>query len=293
MGYKIKKMKRVAEEVFSPTDLSNVSVDVIECIMSVMRKDDVDNMSLVCKRFYDASRRRRIIKRWMWCIDSTYVYLELRAVPWFRFIIVVKLCSIQMMLLLNAHGLKITQIRFNNNFAESFDNKNMWPASLKVISIVDGEHWNYPIENRLPDGLKKLQISSKYFCQPLRGLPPNLKVLYIKSQVKIPSSFDNLPDSIEDLTLTPGRGKITRLPSSLGVLDLSDNGWVGSFDLKLLPPTVTELYVNEFAGPATIPDHIKVFSVENIIGDKNTQIVFNKSTIRLVYIGATQLKFTK
>jgi hypothetical protein len=240
-------MKRGLSDEAAISDLSNVSIDVIECIMRVMSCDEVCNLSMVCKRFYEASRRKSVVSRWMWDLTCKGSYVGLKDFYWFNRIEGVKVGTVNMLKTLTALGLCLTYVLFGCKFTDHFDHPNLWPKTIETIEIFS-ILWNYPIAGLLPSNLTKLSIDSNNFNQPLRLLPPRLKVLDITSYL-FGYKFDEIPDTITHLKITlTGRqpfdlSTISRYPSSLISLDVSD-GWNSVPNFAALPKTLKTLSIN-------------------------------------------------
>jgi hypothetical protein len=244
------------EEPIVVSDLSNVSIDVIECIMRVMGDlDDVCNMSLACKRFYEASRRKSIVSRWKWDFTCKKSYVYLKDLYWFNRIEHIEVSALDMLQMLTALGLCLKSVLFDAFFTEHFDYPNLWPKTIETIEIVS-VRWNHPIAGLLPNHLTELIIDSNNFNQPLRLLPPRLKVLDITSYAYM-HRIDEIPDTITHLKfafsyMNPfDLSTISRYPSSLKSLDVGD-GCMGVPDFAALPKTLKTLSIHRLGRDSNV-----------------------------------------
>jgi hypothetical protein len=214
-------MKRVR----SSNDLeafADIPGDVLECVLCETSLEDWKNLSLVCKRFYEVTRRKRCIQQWRWCITDT-TYFEIRQKPWFTSINAISVLDYCMITLLELSGLEIYSVLVPNNcvYPRNFE----WPKTVKSL-VIGGVRDNYILPT-LPDTLERLTIISIHFNQPFTTFPPNLKSLRIDSS-NFDQNLDHLPDTLKELYIIYAHTKITKFPPRLKYLNIRSAEYIGT-----------------------------------------------------------------
>jgi hypothetical protein len=203
-------MKRVR----SSSDLeafAEIPKDVLECVLMRVKFRDWKTLSLVCKKFYEVTRRKRCIQRWFW--KYNYAILKM---SWFPDIRAIAVSDYHQL-----HGLCVESVKLRN--VREIPSDFVWPSSVKQIAFND-YFWNYPL-HPLPAKLEKLYVKGIEFNHTLEQLPSTLRVLQVHSSHI--GNVNMLPDTIEHLFILNGGSKITKFPAQLKSLSIRSIDNVG------------------------------------------------------------------
>jgi hypothetical protein len=230
-------MKRVLDEDF---EINDIPADVMECILMRVCLADWRNLSLVSKKFYNASRRKRCIQRWNWFVSDKN-YFQISKLSWFLDITSVCITKYTTIPLLVLHGLVLVAIELRD--ADLPIDSVEWPTSMTELTIYtkNGFGWNFPIQEFLPRNLKKLFVMSFKFNQPLDALPTQLICLQLTSNCYI-HTLDNLPKTLRTLIVDNADVILRTLPDGLLALYLKNLNCLRTN----LPTSLQKLIIKEF-----------------------------------------------
>lgn len=262
-----KAMKRGLDESDLAISGDDITADVIECILLRVPISEWCNLSLVSKKFYTASRRKRCIQRWQWKINDEN-YFQISKLSWFLDITSVCITNYMTIPLLELHGLGLIAIELDD--ADLPIDSIKWPTTMTelTISTGDGFGWNFPIQEYLPKKLKRLFVMSSKFNQPLDALPEQLEILQLTSTC-YSHTLDKLPKTIRTLIVDDTDVILRDLPDGLLVLYLKNMNCLRT----KLPHSLQKLIFKEFDNTKHVVTRKKHINLKRLeIG--NIKIIF-------------------